>query len=153
MYKNLLNFAARFLKQRTITHKDNENRFSIFNHFTGGIHPTRMDLHKNTAGSCSSSSFNSTLPMGRLKSSQWHCSCLYHLHDDCNSPMVNVYGSTVCFRGNSADVGKTRLMLAIIKLQQMNQRHRSLFFFWRQYLSITSQRVLIPLVKQKPLKR
>lgn len=104
MYKNLLNFAARFLKQRTITHKDNENRFSIFNHFTGGIHPTRMDLHKNTAGSCSSSSFNSTLPMGRLKSSQWHCSCLYHLHDDCNSPMVNVYGSTVCFRGNSADV-------------------------------------------------
>ena len=34
MYKNLLNFAAQFLKQRTITHKDNENRFTIFNHFT-----------------------------------------------------------------------------------------------------------------------
>ena len=64
MCKNLLNFAAHFLKQRTIIRKDNENRFSIFNHFTGGIHPTRMDLHKNTAGSCSTSSFNSTLPVG-----------------------------------------------------------------------------------------
>ena len=35
MCKNLLNFAAHFLKQRTIIRKDNENRFSIFNHFTG----------------------------------------------------------------------------------------------------------------------
>ena len=67
MCENLLNFAAQFLKQRTITHKKNENRFSIFNHSTGGIHPARMDLHKNTARSCSASSFNSTLPMGRLK--------------------------------------------------------------------------------------
>ena len=64
MCKNLLNFAARFLKQRTIIHKDNENRFTIFNHFAGGIHPARMDLHKNTAGSCSTSSFNSTVPVG-----------------------------------------------------------------------------------------
>ena len=36
MCKILPNFAARLLKQRTITHKDNENRFSIFNHFTDG---------------------------------------------------------------------------------------------------------------------
>ena len=34
MCKNLLNFAAHFLKQRTITHKDNENRLTIFNLFT-----------------------------------------------------------------------------------------------------------------------
>ena len=32
--KILLNFAAHFLKQRTITHKDNENRFTIFHHST-----------------------------------------------------------------------------------------------------------------------
>ncbi len=67
MCKILLNFAARFLKQRTIIRKYNENRFTIFNHPTGGIHPARMDLHKNTARSCSTSSFNSTLPVGRLK--------------------------------------------------------------------------------------
>ena len=64
MCKNLLNFAAHFLKQRTIIHKDNENRFTIFHHSTGGIRPTRMDLHKNTAGSCSTPSFNSTKPVG-----------------------------------------------------------------------------------------
>ena len=34
MCKILPNFAVRFLKQRTIIHKDNENRFSIFNHST-----------------------------------------------------------------------------------------------------------------------
>lgn len=152
MYKNLLNFAARFLKQRTITHKDNENRFSIFNHFTGGIHPTRMDLHKNTAGSCSSSSFNSTLPMGRLKSSQWHCSCLYHLHDDCNSPMVNVYGSTVCFRGNSADV-ENKTPACNNQTATNESTAQKPVFLLEAILSITSQRVLIPLVKQKPLKR
>ena len=66
MSKKLLNFAVRFLKQRTITHKKNENRFTIFNHFTRGIHPARMDLHKNTAGSCSTTTFISTLPMDRL---------------------------------------------------------------------------------------
>ena len=66
MCKILPNFAVRFPKQWTITHKKNENRFSIFNHSTGGFHPSRMDLHKNTTRSCSTSSFCSALPVGKL---------------------------------------------------------------------------------------
>lgn len=103
----LLNFATAILIPGHAcfykTPKDNENRISIFNHLTWGIRQAWMDLHENTAGSCSTHSFNPTLPVGRLNPARWNCSCIYHLPDDCNNPMVNVHGCSVCFRRNSAD--------------------------------------------------